>query len=130
MEPNLDFSSLSQYFKTGVNPPYIPDQSISIDSVLERARKYLIQIREISRSKLIDKTTAEAILVRLEKFSILAKENPEKWKLKTILLGMYFVQIDDKDNDLDSPMGFDDDAELFNILITKENLKIEKIPLN
>ncbi len=129
MEKNIDFNILKKIIKNQEDIKNSIINNHNIDSIMDMANNYLIQIKEVSKTKLIDLKTAESILDRLEKIYTLTKENPEKMKQKFILVALYFVQVDDRDNDLNSPVGFDDDAELVNILIETEKLEIEKIKL-
>ena len=129
METKIDFQSISDYLKKGELSSLLPRIEYDIDTLLEMAKIYLEEIKRVSKTKLVDKVTADAIVDRLEKISVLVKKNPKKLQDKFSLIALYFLQVDDKDNDMDSPMGFDDDAELINLFITIENIQIDKIKL-
>ena len=82
-----------------------------IAALLAEAKRHLNEVRAAKeRNSLLDLRTAEAVVARLRVLAERTMAPEEAGWFKAVVL--YFVESNDEENDLNSPIGFDDDLRV------------------
>lgn len=94
---------------------------VDIEELNDLLREYQEDLREhIARSEFLDEELAETLYARcLEMLERVANDydaQSHKWAQAA---AMYFIGLEDDEVDLESPIGFDDDRDVFNVMADK-----------
>ncbi|MBK8397782.1 MAG: hypothetical protein IPL26_21415 [Leptospiraceae bacterium] len=129
MSIKLDFLELKRFLKGEKLGFFMPTEIWSVSECVSKSKTYLDRVRILSKTTLVDNKTASAIYDKIEKLAPIVSNLPEDAKTKFSLVCQYFTQTEDEEDDLNSPVGFDDDAEIINLLIESIGSPVELIQL-
>ncbi len=130
LEIMVPFRELENYLKTGKRPSYFPDlKEYSLENVLPDSKEYYQTILERSKKQILDIKTAKLILDTIESLIPLVTKMESEVQYQFLLVVYYFIQVDDRENDLNSPIGFDDDAEIVNLFLDRIQSDLPRILL-
>jgi hypothetical protein len=131
--PLISKDSLIAHFKNESLFSELPDLSaMEVQEMLAEAKEHLRKSEDAAKKGLTDAKTAKAIYQKLlEIHTYLKVHSPSSatWEQFKLVI-VYFVQENDEENDFDSPVGFDDDAEIVNCFLKTLGNPLPPIPLS
>ncbi|MCB1176940.1 MAG: hypothetical protein KDK36_05110 [Leptospiraceae bacterium] len=131
MKDTLDFNLLAKYLKGEVSDNGLPSLGHwNLDMALEISESYFEEVKNQSESSPVDVDTAGEILDRIKKLIPIMKSKDEKTLYKFYLTVLYYIQVEDDFNDLESSDGFDDDAEIMNLFLKNINSSLPLITIS
>lgn len=94
---------------------------IDIESLSFQLMAYQEQLREeIAQSEFVDEELAETIYARaMELLERIASDYDEHDHTYAQAAVFYYMELHDEEQDLGSPVGFDDDRDVFNAVVTE-----------
>ena len=130
LDTMVPFKDLENYLKTGKRPSYFPElKGYSIENVISDSREYYQIILERSKKHILDVKTAKLIVDKIETLVPIVSKMETEIQYQFLLVVYYFIQVEDFENDLNSPIGFDDDSEIVNLFLERIQSDLPRIML-
>ena len=115
----VPFQDLKRYLETGEKYLNFPSfEGYTLSKALSDSREYLRIVEKTAKTEMVDLKTATEIFDRIEKLVPYLETRKNAGEIYSFFLVVYYyIQVEDDENDLNSPVGFDDDAEIMNLFL-------------